>query len=255
MELRQYWNVIWKRRRLVLGIIGLVAVLSAAMALTAKRSYEADIRLITRQDPTVDQSPQYFTFDRYYNWFSSEFLVDDYTQIVDSDAFANSTLQQLKDNISKGILATAEYGNLTQAAQDEVKKAVDKLKTKDMKDMIGADRRQRILRVYVNASPKALAKSVSDAAATVLADAKMQPIQGKKVDDRAVFEQIDVASINDIPSSASKEITSAVVRVILGIAAALALAFLLEYLDRSVRDERDASRVLEMPVLGAIPRV
>ena len=35
---------------------------------------------------------------------------------------------------------------------------------------------------------------------------------------------------------------------------ALALAFLLEYLDNSVRDERDARKVLDLPVLGMIPR-
>jgi capsular polysaccharide biosynthesis protein len=41
----------------------------------------------------------------------------------------------------------------------------------------------------------------------------------------------------------------------MGLVLALALAFLLEYLDNSVRDERDARRVLDMPVLGTIPKV
>ncbi len=41
----------------------------------------------------------------------------------------------------------------------------------------------------------------------------------------------------------------------LGVVAAIVLAFLLEYLDNSVRDERDAKRILELPVLGAIPKL
>ena len=40
MELRQYWNVIWRRRWLVLGIVLVAAALSAFMAWTAPREYQ-----------------------------------------------------------------------------------------------------------------------------------------------------------------------------------------------------------------------
>ena len=60
MELRQYWNVIWKRRWLALAIVGLTTILSAYMALRASPSYEAEVRFITRQVPTPD-SGQYNT--------------------------------------------------------------------------------------------------------------------------------------------------------------------------------------------------
>ena len=45
-------------------------------------------------------------------------------------------------------------------------------------------------------------------------------------------------------SSRSRDIINAVVRVMIGVVLALALAFLLEYLDSSIRDERDARKVL-----------
>src|SRR5947209_20611640 len=103
MELRQYWNVIWKRRWLALAIVGLTTILSAYMALRASPSYEAEVRFITRQVPTPD-SGQYvvFTFDRYYNWLGSEFLVDDYTLIVQSDAFARAVLGIMGDRLTLG---------------------------------------------------------------------------------------------------------------------------------------------------------
>src|SRR5687767_10404487 len=98
MELRQYWNVIWRRRWLVLGIVLVAAALSAFMAWTAPREYQTEVRFTTRQDPTTNPSEQqFFTFDRYYNWFASEFLVDDYTQIATSDAFAGSTLETMRE--------------------------------------------------------------------------------------------------------------------------------------------------------------
>jgi capsular polysaccharide biosynthesis protein len=82
----------------------------------------------------------------------------------------------------------------------------------------------------------------------------MEPIQGADLADQALFSQIDLASMEEIQSSTSREIIAAVIRVLISIAVALAVAFLLEYLDNSVRDERDAKRVLDMPVLGAIPK-
>jgi capsular polysaccharide biosynthesis protein len=60
--------------------------------------------------------------------------------------------------------------------------------------------------------------------------------------------------MEEIQSSTGREIINAGIRVLIGLVFALALAFLLEYLDNTVRDERDARRVLDMPVLGTIPK-
>jgi capsular polysaccharide biosynthesis protein len=37
--------------------------------------------------------------------------------------------------------------------------------------------------------------------------------------------------------------------------AAVGLAFLIEYLDRSIKDPDEISRLLELPVLGVIPQM
>ncbi len=256
MELRHYWNVIWKRRRLVLAIVLLVTAISGIMALTSGRSYQAETRFITRQEALETGAPtQFFTFENYYRYFSSEFLVDDYTQIVESDAFAVATLDVLRDSVAHNILARPDYGSLTQTAQDEARRAIDKLTPEHIKGMLDTDRRHRVLRIMVTApAPKVLSKAVSDAAATVLADARLKPIQGAELSDRALFSQIDLASMEEIQSSTSREILTAIIRVLIGVVVALVLAFLLEYLDNSVRDERDARRVLDVPVLGTIPK-
>jgi capsular polysaccharide biosynthesis protein len=236
MELRQYWNVIWKRRWLVLAIVGLTTILSAYMALRAGLTYEADVRFITRQAPTPDNNGYVvFTFDRYYNWFSSEFLVDDYTLIVQSDAFANAVLGIMGNRLSLG-----KGSHITNA---------------DIKGALEADRKNRELHVKVTASSKEEAVDLANTVALVLTDAKMKPIRGPMVDDKPVFTQIDEATADEVKSSRTKEVINAAIRVAISIAAALALVFLLEYLDTSVRDARDAESLLDMPVLGAIPRV
>ena len=269
MELRQYWNVIWRRRWLVLGIVLLTTLVSALMALLAPREYQTEVRFTARQEPTTDPGEQqFFTFDRYYNWFSSEFLVDDYTQIVTSDAFAASTLATMKENLfaeqviadlNKQIEESTKLGDTPQLrdieAVDKLKTSISKLHPADVKESIGADRRHRNLRLTIVAKDSDVAKAIADAASVVLADAKMKPIRGDTVDDRGVFAQIDRAGVDNIQSSRGREITNAITRSIMGLVLALALTFLLEYLDNSVRDERDARRVLDMPVLGTIPKM
>ena len=269
MELRQYWNVIWRRRWLVLGIVLLATAISAFMAFTAPRTFETEVKFNTRQDPTSDANEQqYFTFDRYYNWFASEFLVDDYTQITTSDAFAGSTLETMRED----FFADQVIEDLNKQTQDATnpgevprlrgKEAVDRLtgnisalRMLDVKNAIGSDRRHRVLRLTITAGDPDVAKGIADAAAIVLADAKMKPIRGEMVDDKGVFAQIGRAGIDNIQSSRSKEIINAAIRAVMGLVLALALVFLLEYLDNSVRDEHDARRVLEMPVLGTIPKL
>lgn len=234
----------------MLAIIVLGAVLSGVMALIAPRSYKAETRFTARQDPSPDVLREnYFTFDRYYNWFGSEFLVDDYTQIVDSDAFANSTLATLKEDMAAGRLEIS--------STDKLKADVEKLQAQDIRDGIGSDRRHRELRITVEASTRELAKVISDSAAKVLTDARLKPIRGGYTmqSDKALFSQLDAATMVNIESSSRRELTNAIVRVVIALVTALAIAFLLEYLDASVRDERDAEKVLDLPVLGAIPRI
>jgi capsular polysaccharide biosynthesis protein len=276
MELRQYWNVIWKRRWLVLAIVGVAAVVSAFMALTAERTYETSVRFQTRQDTTgqglgrpVDlQGQVLFMFDPYYyRWFGSEFLVDDYTQIAASDAFAQSVLatmretwfaeqvmedlnEQARENAGPGVTPVLRGEEQVTELEDEIAD----LTPADIRGAIAADRRHRELRLTVTMPSMELTKAVADAAGIVLTDARIQPVRGEMVDDLAAFSQIDRVGPTTVESSRSQEILNAIIRVIIGLVAALALAFLLEYLDNSVRDERDAAKVLDLPVLGAIPR-
>jgi capsular polysaccharide biosynthesis protein len=277
MELRQYWNVIWKRRWLVLAIVAIAAILSAFLLLTTAKSYKTEIKFITRQEPTVDNPGTpgvigssgnlVFTFNRYYNWFSSEFLVDDYTQITKSDAFAGSVLETMWDpGFPQKVIDTLNQQARTNATQGQqplvlgpemvvkLRADIGGLTLQGVKGSIDSDRAQRELHLTIESSSGEMAKAISDAAAIVLTDAKLKVVRGTLVNDEPAFSQIDDARVDSIQSSRSRDIINAVVRVIIGVVLALALAFLLEYLDSSIRDERDARKVLDLPVLGTIPR-
>ena len=257
----------------MLAIVGVALLVSAFMALTSDRTFKAEVRFATRQDTTEQgvgrpldlQGQVLFMFDPYYyRWFGSEFLVDDYTQIAASDAFAQSVLATMREAGFAGKVMEdlnkqdAEAGRTgTGRGQDQVtqlENEITKLGPADVRGAIEADRRHRELRLTVTTPSMELTKAVADAAGVVLTDARIKPVQGQMVDDLARFWQMDRVGLANIESSRGQEILNAIVRVIIGLVAALALAFLLEYLDNSVRDERDAAKVLDLPVLGAIPR-
>jgi capsular polysaccharide biosynthesis protein len=201
----------------------------------APLTYESQTKYITRQGVTaLPAEGSLFVYQGYAYWLGSEFLVDDYTQIVGSDAFALSVLAEMQKQGASGLVGGATADQL--------------------KGMMQADRKQRELKVLVTAGSREAAVAMSKAVASVLVNGRLKPVSGATVDDKALFSQIDDASIDDVHSSRPREIINAAIRVLIGLAAALALAFLLEYLDTSVRDEHDVERLLDVPVLGAIPK-
>lgn len=252
MELRQYWNVILRRRWLVLAIVALAGLFSAYTLLAGGRSYRGEAVFTVRQQNTAATDPtKIFTFNDYYNWIASEYLVDDYTQIVESDAFGQAVITAIKT----GVQASGSDPNCIVVSDTaKIFSNVDKMTPKSVTDAVGADRRHRELHIFAETGSRDLTKAIVEASGVVLTEGLVKPYRGADT-DKPVFSQIDQITYDDMTSSASKDITNAIVRVILGLVAAIALAFLLEYLDNSVRDEKDARKVLDLPVIGAIPRI
>src|SRR5690349_20577206 len=153
----------WRRRWLVLAIVLLTALVSVAMYLTTPRTYEAQIRFITKQAPDAPgvQSTLFVNQPNAY-WIGSEFLVDDYTEIVKSDAFA----QAVNDALGGGLNVPL------------------------IRAYIDADRKNRELRLIITGRTRDEAQRLAQASATVLTQLKLKPVSGAMADDKAVFTQI-----------------------------------------------------------------
>ena len=245
MEIRQYLAVLIRRWPILAIIIGLTALGGLVNFLRTPATYTAETRLLVRQQPTPDNLP-YFTFDRYYNWFSDEFLVDDYTEIVGSRAFADQVVARLHEYPltdgkprfaidTRGVLAGDVVGHLS------------------------ADRQHRVLIVTAQSGDRGLADAMANAAADVLGAAStpnsaapsLNPVQ---IQDKPMFGLLDASDANHVASNRGRALINAGVLVGLGLVAALALVFLIEYFDDRLRDEAEAERLLGAPVLGRIPR-
>lgn len=74
-------------------------------------------------------------------------------------------------------------------------------------------------------------------------------IEIKKVDSVSVVDSA-VAPLNPIKP---KKLLNILIAFVVGLMTAVGLAFLLEYLDNTIKDSQDVENVLGLPVLGIIP--
>lgn len=97
MELREYWVLLRRRWWLPVVLTLLVAGVSALQLRpwqSPPARYSASLRLLLGVMPLADADVTAYD-PRYYAWLTSEYLVDDFTQVVSSDLFARNASQRL----------------------------------------------------------------------------------------------------------------------------------------------------------------
>jgi capsular polysaccharide biosynthesis protein len=95
MELKHYWQIIWKRAWIPALLLIVVAIASLLTEQIPPPTYSTTMRFNVgvRPQELTDQ----YTYDKYYAWLSSEYLADDMSVIVNSQAFATDVNQQLSE--------------------------------------------------------------------------------------------------------------------------------------------------------------
>lgn len=227
MELRQYWQILWKRIWMPLALVVLVAGVSLATRQSVPPMYSTSLRFVVGVTP--ENTPSQFNYDGYYAGISSEFIADDLSVVVTSQAFAedvNGHLAEINPDLS---IAPGQLSGQT-----------------------FADKQHRILQIsFAWGDPNQL-QDIGQAVVQALQQdspkylAQMGALGGKiVVIDRPL-------SVTPIPEPLSRKLDLPV-RMVLALAAGVALEFLLHYLDTSVHtvDELEA---LGVPVLAKIPR-
>ncbi|WP_249594900.1 YveK family protein [Peribacillus frigoritolerans] len=74
-----------------------------------------------------------------------------------------------------------------------------------------------------------------------------------KVDNVSILAKAEVKE-NPTPVKPNPLLNTAIA-VVVGLMAGIGLAFLLEYLDNTIKDEDDIDRLLELPILGSIQKI
>lgn len=227
MELKQYWRILMRRWWLPLVLILLVAALTI---LTQRpwqpraQTYSASMRFNVGIRP--ERIEGVYTYDRYYTMLTSEYLVDDLGEIIRSQLFAAAVSDRLAQQgitVPAGVIgASTQPGKL-----------------------------HRILTVTVNWGNEGQARAIAEAVAAALTESSADFFAQFSAEE-ADIRLIDPPTVGRVPSPARAQLDLPL-RLLLALAAGVALAFVLDYLDESVREQSEVES-LGVPVLGVIPR-
>jgi capsular polysaccharide biosynthesis protein len=227
MELRSYWRIIVRRWWLPVGLMLLVLGFTLAMQRpwqAKPTTYSASMRFNVGIQP--ERIPNVYTYDRYYTMLTSEYLVDDLGEIVRSQVFAQEVSKRLAE---KGITVPAgAIGASTQPGK-----------------------LHRILTVNVGWPKPEEIGPLAEAIVATLTESSAD-FFGQFSADEADIRLIDPPVVGAVGRPAREQLDIPL-RLLLALTAGIALTFLLDYLDTSVRDRTDLER-LGLTVLGELPR-
>jgi capsular polysaccharide biosynthesis protein len=220
MELRRYWSILARRVWLVVALVTIVLATYLAFATEPQTTYSAGMRFVVGIRP--EREGDYYAYDRYYTWLTAEYLVDDLSEVVKSRAFAADVAALAGIAVAPGpIQAATSAGKL-----------------------------HRILSVGVTWPNDQELAQIASAVATILttnADTYFAQLST----DSAVISLIDAPAIAPIGRSLRDRLDLPL-RLVLAAIAGIGLAFLLDYVDGSVRDRSDLAS-LGLPIIGEIP--
>ena len=221
MELRHYWRIV--RRRLWIVVVLLAALTASYVVFTPRPAptYTASMRFLLGVRPEPRSSEQY-AYDYYYTWLTSEYLVDDFSEVVKSHAFAEDV----------SALAGIPVPPAT------------------IQGISTAGKLHRILTITLTwHDPQELA-NLANAVVQVI-ETQAESYFAQLATDSAVVAVIDPPSIAQAATPLRQRLDLPL-RLILALVAGVAVAFVLDYVDDSIR-HRDDLAPLGLTVLAEIP--
>ncbi len=226
MELREYARVIGRYLWIIIILPVVVGLGSWILRAPPAPVYQASIRFtigvnappasaVTGYDPVLT------------SYQASEYIRDDFVEIVASDSFADDVNAQLARMGVTGI--TVRKGNISGTIEKQ----------------------RRLMSLTVTWNQPDQAQKIAEAAVQNLAEnnAKYFAQLGSSAASLTIVDRPVVSRVG----TSLREQLDIPIRIALALLAALALAFVLDYLDTSVRDARDV-QALGLPVIGEIPR-
>lgn len=227
MELRQYLGIIKRRVWIPLFLVVAVA-LAVLLRGSPPPAYAASMRFVVGLRPEP-RTGAYYTYDRYYTWLTAEYLIDDMAEIVKSAAFAQA--------VEETVTASGEWENIAGLAGA-------------IQGSTSSGKLHRILTVTISWGDPSQLADISAAVAAVL-EHRIATFFALSESDQIELRMIDPPAVGLVPPSLTQRL-QAPVRIVLALLAGVALTFLLDYLDETVRDRREIEE-MGVPVLGEIP--
>lgn len=226
MDLRYYVSVLWRGRRLAALVTALTALISLGLALFTGRGYKIETELLVSPLSNPSTLPANLQYDpAYYAELTSEYILDDFTEVLRQRTFANQISQALHGAV----------------------------KPTELKNQIVANRVHRILKVEATLNGEQKAREVGAVIDQLILKEAPTYFTGQHNNQVVTATVIEPPTLVQKPSLIR---TGAFwfLRTLVGLAAGVALVFVVRYFDPNLYDEWDVSRELGVPVLASIPR-
>ena len=221
MELVRYWSILRRRWWLIVGLLAIVGVVTlVAYDWSPSPAFTATFRLNVGLEPVPPPGAD-FVYNPLDTWQSSEYLMDDLASAVRGADYAQRVASQLGE---EGVNLSGRFGAATE---------------------------HRVLMVTVSWVDGQQLARIANAAVVVL-DEQASELVGPLGSARPVLRLIDPPVVVPVGRSL-KDKLNIPIRLGLALLVGVAGAFLLDYLDRSVRGG-DEVEAMGIPVLSRIPR-
>ncbi|MFN8634443.1 MAG: hypothetical protein U0893_11355 [Chloroflexota bacterium] len=222
MELRAYGAVLRRHGRLIVLVTLASLIVSVGLAFRGPTAYTASMRLAISvvPDPRVGD---FFKFDSYYAILSSEYLADDLSELLRSEAFAADVSAEMGQRVDADSIV-----NLTRTKKTH-----------------------RLLDVQIASNDPQTAMDIAEAYERVLNNRLSDYLAFLNANNGFVriVNRPKVARTNTLPLT----VAEIGLRTMAGLVGAVGLAFLLDYLDDRLRDRRQVETLLGTTVLAEIP--
>ncbi len=222
MDLIHSWQIIKRRWWIIAGLLAIVAVTYLALHRRSPQTYSAAMRFVVGIEPEPS-SDDYYSYDRYYTWLTAEYLVDDLSEVVKSAAFAQDITAAAGLQVPPGAIQGAT----------------------------SAGKLHRILNVSVSWHDADELSRIANAIVATLTQ-QGQSYFEQLSSTRTVISTIDPPVVAPVGRSLRQRLDLPL-RLILALGAGVALVFLLDYLDTSIRHRGDLAE-LQLPILAEIPK-
>lgn len=223
MELRRYWKIV-KRRWLIILIPVAIVLLFTVVTYrpAAPAGYNVGVNFLVSQEPGQVATNE--DENRYYNWLTSEYIVNGLTDWAISGDFKTAVSAQLaQDGVE---VAPFAFGVIADNVRSKLALSIS----------------------YGDADTLA---QIMDAAIVVLTEQNADALP-QLGGETAVIMQLDEPVVTPIPQGIRAQL-DAPLRIILALIAGIGLALLVEYLDPTLRDRSEAEKV-GFTIIGEIPK-
>ena len=151
-------------------------------------------------------------------------LINTYNVIIKSPAILDKVSEQLKLDMTASEL----NGKITVASEKD----------------------SQVVNISVQDADAALAANIANKTAEVF---QTEIVKIMSVDNVSVLAKATVAE-NQSPIK-PQPLLNVAIAIVVGLMASVGLAFLLEYLDNTIKNEQDIEKLLELPILGVIATI